>query len=1683
MRSLNARFDSAANAPITSIDQLADNINGINLNREAPPHHNLPEPVSRPSYAPNPVRPSRVSSPSEGAFAREAGRRLMFKEPKPRENLRFAGESKLLRQFLLDIYDGLDQHYMEFASDKRRIIWIAAHFSSVNSDINPAQAWFTSLLMQNAFEHRVTDQYANLKSLDFVIAPLLSADAFIDEMILVFGDKTSAKTAREALDRCKQGSSSIVDYNARFKALAFSVRQHEDDAMIKYVSGLHIDIQEECINIEGWSQVKTLQEKMRLAVIGADRATERAALPQRTQKHKVYQHPNKTLTNTIPVHIPITKPVAIPVPMEIDAITARDSAKRNPFSLIRSICIKKGLCFKCIKPFEASTHMVNGERKCPNTNASLAEKLALLTPIEEKKSDKPIHQIAAIDVEDTVESQDESALNELGEDERATVDWLVEEYLTGLSEPSYPSPADRKEVLDLCSIRLEADHSEPRRFNVPMSLRHNGFSVPVMAFMDTGSGGEFLDDRFARAHGLTLLKKDVPLECVGYDGRKGEVVNHEWLGSVRVVGEDGDWEDHEITLNVTRLGSHEMIIGLPWMKRVGCSMTLAEGKSYLVVGRKLIETLPSTEEASTTLLCKIDFVASDINSSIPKIPDIPSNFKDITSIPKSFISPELSQSSLLQRQETFSAHPTHERASTARGGFSVSQTFPGQTISPELEKICMKYSQIFSLQDAVLPPHRPYDIAIDLKDGCDAPFGGLYNLALNEQMELKEYLNGLLTKGFIRPSKSAAAAPIFFAKVPGKKNRPCVDYRGLNKVSKRDSYPIPVMSWLLNQLKGCTRFAKIDLKAAFNLLRVKEGDEWKTAFRTPWGLFEYLVMPFGLANAPACFQRFIQWVLREYLDIFCFVYLDDILIFSKSDAEHLVHIEKIFSALFDHKLTASAEKCCFFQTSVVFLGFVISTTGISMDPAKLSTIAEWPYPKTLNDLQRFLGFSNFYRRFIPNFSGVAGPMTALTGKKIDTVAGLCTPEVIKSFKTLRNLFSKAPFLIHFDFNLPRILQVDSSGFAFSGILSQKDKTGDLKPVAYFSRKLNDTERRWQVHDQELGAIVNVFEEWRAWLLGANDPILVFSDHANLKYFMTAQNLTARQARWASFLSEFNFDILHIAGKLNPADPASRRADYSDGECTSDKIVLLGRRESLATRPDGVEVSVIKIRNSMIKGCLDPSTLYMPPDSSTITSLKALYDADALLKGRPPSFLRFRDGLWWWRDRLYVPLPLRNFLLKEYHETPAGGHWGSMKFLDMLSRTFGWPNMRTDVLTFVKHCHSCQAVKVDHRPPQGLLKALPIPDRPWSHIGVDFIVKLPTVSTFDSVMVVVDHFSKAAHFIPARESWNAEELAVAFVSFIFKLHGLPDVIFSDRGTTFMSRFWTAVLSHLNILPAPSTAFHPQTDGQVERINALLEDYLRHFVSDEQSDWVSWLPLAEFSYNNTPSASTKFSPFFVQQGFHPRFNSLVASSGIPSADGFVEHLQRVQTTLVETLSAAKLAQAKYYNKDRRVAATYQPGDLVWLSRRNIKTKRPSSKLDVRRLGPFPVRRMVGENAAELELPPGYSRLHPVFNVSLLMPFVSSPSNPSTPNRTPPLDPVQALVNWASARFILDYRQPRSDLHEYLVRDEEVSGLNDEWRLLSTISPNLDPFLRTFHEQSPHLGPGPPADVWSRRLALRV
>lgn len=350
---------------------------------------------------------------------------------------------------------------------------------------------------------------------------------------------------------------------------------------------------------------------------------------------------------------------------------------------------------------------------------------------------------------------------------------------------------------------------------------------------------------------------------------------------------------------------------------------------------------------------------------------------------------------------------------------------------------------------------------------------------------------------------------------------------------------------MLHQLRGCKFFSKIDLKSAFNLLRILEGDEWKTAFRAPGGLYESSVLPFGLANGPAAFQRFIQAVLHEYLGTFFFVYLDDILIFSKDELQHENHVKLILERLRENKLQVSAGKCEFFKKEVVFLGFIISTEGLRMDPNKLKTITEWPMPRNLNELRRLIGFTNFYRHFIVNFSKNISKLTDLTKEGLDVEALLLSTEAMDCFREMICAFSSAPFLRHFDldFALKRMIHVDASAYAFSAVLSQPNEKGKFQPVCFFSKKLTQAERNWQTHDQELGAIVFAFKEWSSWFMGTQEEILVFSDHANLRFFMEARSLTPRQARWAAFLSAFSFSIFHLPGKANPADPASRRPDF------------------------------------------------------------------------------------------------------------------------------------------------------------------------------------------------------------------------------------------------------------------------------------------------------------------------------------------------------------------------------------------------------------------------------------------------------------------------------------------------------------------------------------------------------------
>ena len=438
-----------------------------------------------------------------------------------------------------------------------------------------------------------------------------------------------------------------------------------------------------------------------------------------------------------------------------------------------------------------------------------------------------------------------------------------------------------------------------------------------------------------------------------------------------------------------------------------------------------------------------------------------------------------------------------------------------------------------------LPEHRSHDHAIVLKEGFQPPNQALYGMSRDEIQELRRYLDENLTKGFIRSSRSHAASPVMFVKKPGGGLRFCVDYRGLNAVTIKNRYPIPLITETLNRLCKAKIFTKLDIISAFNRLRIKEGDEELTAFRTRFGLYEYLVMPFGLCNGPASFQHFINDTLREYLDRFCTAYLDDILIYSDDEIEHALHVKQVLVKLREAGLQADITKCAFGVTEVPYLGLIVTTKGVKMDPAKIDTVINWPAPVNVRDVQSFLGFANFYRRFVFGFSKIASPLTNLTkkGTKFSW-----TSDCQQTFNTMKKAFTSDLILMHFDPDKKIVVETDASDFVSAGILSQYDEKDILRPVAYFSKNHNPAECNYEIYDKELMAIVRAFEEWRPELEGSAQPIDVISDHKNLEYFTSTKLLSRRQARWSEFLARFDYKIVYRPGRAGgKPDALTRRS--------------------------------------------------------------------------------------------------------------------------------------------------------------------------------------------------------------------------------------------------------------------------------------------------------------------------------------------------------------------------------------------------------------------------------------------------------------------------------------------------------------------------------------------------------------
>ncbi len=451
-------------------------------------------------------------------------------------------------------------------------------------------------------------------------------------------------------------------------------------------------------------------------------------------------------------------------------------------------------------------------------------------------------------------------------------------------------------------------------------------------------------------------------------------------------------------------------------------------------------------------------------------------------------------------------------------------------------------SEVFSKTKATrLPPHRPGDCAIELLPNAMPPKSKVYHLSRTENQAMEEYIEEAMNSGFIRASTSPAGAGFFFVEKDGGL-RPCIDYRGLNNVTVKFCYPLPLVPSALEQLREATIYTKLDLRSAYNLIRIKEGDEWKTAFLTTRGHYEYQVMPYGLANSPAVLQSFINDIFRDLLNQYVVAYIDDILIYSKSEEEHIGQVRNVLSRLLENQLYVKAEKCEFHVKQTTFLGYSISHEGVRMDERKVRAVTEWPQPSTIKELQRFLGFANFYRRFIRNYSIVSAPLTSLLKGKPSKLKW--TEEAKTAFTTLKEKFTTAPILKHPEPSLPFVVEDDASDCGIGAVLSQRHgQPGKLFPCAFFSRKLTAAERNYDVGNKELLSMKAAIEEWRHWLEGAAHPFQVITDHKNLEYIKSAKRLNPRQARWALFFTRFQFTVTYRPGSKNSkADALSRRYD-------------------------------------------------------------------------------------------------------------------------------------------------------------------------------------------------------------------------------------------------------------------------------------------------------------------------------------------------------------------------------------------------------------------------------------------------------------------------------------------------------------------------------------------------------------
>lgn len=867
----------------------------------------------------------------------------------------------------------------------------------------------------------------------------------------------------------------------------------------------------------------------------------------------------------------------------------------------------------------------------------------------------------------------------------------------------------------------------------------------------------------------------------------------------------------------------------------------------------------------------------------------------------------------------------------------------------EVLKLLQQWKSVFSLHDLDLGHTTMVKHQIKLND--ETPFKQRVRRIPPSQYDaVRKHIREMLDLGVIRPSQSPFSSNIVLVTKRDGSLRFCIDLRKLNARTVKDSYALPRIDETLDSLSGAKWFSVLDLKSAYWQIELAEEDKAKTAFSVgSLGFYECNRMAFGLTNAPATFQRLIESCMSDIHLSQCLLYLDDIVVFSKTYDEHIARLESVFKRLQDAGLKLSPSKCQLFRHKIKYLGHIVSEEGVATDPAKIDAVRSWPNPTNIVELRKFLGFVGYYRKFMPNFASIARPLHNLLGGTGRKRRGKSKPKPQptfhwdekeqEAFSKLVDLCCKAPVLAYADFHRPFIIHTDASLDGLGAVLYQ-EYDGVERAVAYASRSLSTSERNYPAHKLEFLALKwAVVEKFHDYLYG--NQFLVRTDNNPLTYILTTAKLDATGHRWVSELANYNFSIKYRPGKLNKdADALSRMPEITSKrfQCLSNEVVSACIQ--IAQNPVDGLVETMGFSQQVVDDIVSP--IYCLPslssqkwqelqhaDASISKVVLALEDAkqpitlvgEAQKLYRQRSKLHMKEGVLYRKredangqivHQLVLPVRYQVEALKSVHDQM--GHMGIDRTLNLLTERFYWTNMTKDVSDYVSRCERCLRRKPATNKTAPLVSITT--SYPLELVSIDYLSLETSKGGYENILVIMDHFTRYAQAYPTKNQTARTTARVLFDNFVCH-YGFPARFHSDQGRNFMSNTLKHLCDMAGVAKSNTTIYHPMGNGQVERYNRTLLQMLGTLNPIQKTDWKTYVPAIVHAYNCTRHESTGYSPFYLLFGRQPRIpvDLLLGSegdSGGKSYESFVESLRK-RLKFAYDLAKSNVDKAQTHQKD--------------------------------------------------------------------------------------------------------------------------------------------------------------------------